>query len=105
MAGRFWGCAGMGCPCLDEEINCPSAAVSSTCAFVKKKNKNQSTGVFWSWDVAMSITWLRAKPCPRCEVSKKYLAKLISPADDSEKSTPVLEEPTLLKCEGVCASL
>lgn len=33
--------------------------------------------------------------CARCvrqdEVSKKYLAKLISPTDDSEKSTPVLE--------------
>lgn len=46
MAGRFWGCAGMGCPCLDEEINCPSAAVSSTCAFVKKKKKINPLGYF-----------------------------------------------------------
>lgn len=53
----------------------------------------------------MSVTWLRAKPCPRCEVSKKCQAKLISPTDDSEKFTPVLEESTLLKCAGVCACL
>lgn len=46
MAGRFWGCAGMGCPCLDEEINCPSVAVSSTCAFVKKKKKINPLGHF-----------------------------------------------------------
>lgn len=45
MAGRFWGCAGMGCPCLDEEINCPSVAVSSTCAFFLKKKKSIHWGI------------------------------------------------------------